>query len=212
MTLIKSERRVLEHLTNNGATTKPELMVSTGYSKCTVGNAIRTLLAAKRVARHDLRTIQGHPHRVPSFVAVTDIVVQPVPTAGTVNVFEHPEIYTRLNALEGNIGRLNRNLTEVEKGVAALLEREGSHIARLNKAIKYLNDIDRDRIRINDVIEADRSRLDGLAERLRALHSQPAVDPAYTAIEHDLTDKLGGQISPERLRVIIEEVYAERVK
>ena len=96
--------------------------------------------------------------------------------------------------------------------MAALLQREGSHIARLNKAIKYLNDIDRDRIRINDVIEADRSRLDGLAERLRALHSQPAVDPAYTAIEHDLTDKLGGQISPERLRVIIEEVYAERVK
>lgn len=209
MSLIKSEKRVLEHLTNNGATTKPELMAATGYSRCTVGNAIRTLLAAKRVAKHDLRKIPGHTQRLPSFVAVVDVVAQP---SGTVNVFEHPEIYTRLNALESNLGRMNRSLTELEKGVAALLQREGSHMDRLNKAVKYINDLDRDRMRVNDVLEADRARMDGLAERLRALHSQPAVDPAYAAIEQELRPKLEGTFPEDRIRELIDEAYAQRAK
>jgi hypothetical protein len=209
MKLVISEKRVLEYLTNNGATTKPELMAATNYSRCTIGSAIRTLIAAKRVAKHDLRKVEGHSQRLPSFVAVTDVVAQP---AGAVNVFEHPEIYTRLNGLESNLGRMNRNLTELEKSMAAMLQREGSHMDRLNKAVKYLNDLDRDRIRVNDVLDADRARMDGLAERLRALHSQPAVDPAYAAIEQELRPKLEGTFPEERIRELIDEAYAQRAK
>jgi hypothetical protein len=212
MTLIKSERRVLEHLTNNGATTKPELMVSTGYSRCTIGNSIRTLLAAKRVARHDLRTVPGHPQRLPSFVAVTELP-KPAPTSATVNVFEHPEIYTRLNGLESKLGRLNHSITDLEKALTGLAQRENSLNTRLNTTIKYVNDFEIERIRIEDGMRADRSRLDGFASRLTALEKpQPAVDPVYAEIEQDLTDKLGGQVSPNLLRTFIEEAYAERAK
>jgi hypothetical protein len=51
-----------------------------------------------------------------------------------------------------------------------------------------------------------------LDDRIRALEPQPAVDPLYTEIERDITDKLGGQVSPELLCTIINEAYAERKK
>ena len=83
----------------------------------------------------------------------------------------------------------------------------------MNKTIKYVNDFEIERIRIEDGMRADRSRLDGFASRLTALEKpQPEVDPVYAEIEQDLTDKLGGQVSPELLRTFIEEAYAERAK
>lgn len=210
-----AEKKVLEHLINTGAATKLELKEATGHGKDHVQAAVTKLVAQGRVQATAARK-KHNSNRNHVVYAALKVVPQPVvekPKVASVNVFEHPEIYTRLNGLESKIGRLNHTIEDLQKNIAGLLQREGAHAARLNKAIKYSNDLERDRIRVKDVLDVDRSRLDGFAARLSALEQpQPAVDPIYVEIEHDLTDKLGGQISPERLRVIIEEVYAERVK
>lgn len=211
MKLIISEKRVLEYLTNNGATTKHELMVVTGYSRCTVGNAIRTLIAAKRVAKHDLRKVQGHKQRQPTFVVVAE-APEPTPTIETVNVFEHPEIYTRLNALDGTVARLEKVCAKLREDLNELSKDEVANYDRLNKAVKTLNTLELHRIRIDDAIGADRSRMDGFAARLTALEPKPAVDPIYAEIERDITETLGGKYSPELLRALIDSAYAERAK
>ena len=52
-----------------------------------------------------------------------------------------------------------------------------------------------------------------LGDRIRALEPEvEPVDPLYTEIERDITDKIGGQVSPELLCTIINEAYAERKK
>jgi hypothetical protein len=215
MTVPQLEKRVLDYLTTKGAATKFEIKAAIGCSKSGVQLAVKKLVASGRVET----TPRLRKHNSARSHAVYSVVVAkptaPVfkqPAVESVNVFEHPEIYTRLNGLESNLGRLNRNLTELEKSMATLLQREGSHMDRLDKAVKYLNDLDRDRIRVNDVLEADRARMDGLAERLRALHSQPTVDPAYTAIEQELRPKLEGTFPEDRIRELIDEAYAQRAK
>ena len=217
-----AEKKVLEHLTNTGAATKLELKEATGHGKDHVQAAVTKLVAQGRVHATAARK-KHNSNRNHVVYAALKVVPQPVvekPKVASVNVFEHPEIYTRLNGLESKIGRLNHTIEDLQKNIAILLQREGAHNARLNKTIKYVNDFDLDRIRLDGVLMEQGSRIngfvgrmDGFSARLIALETpQPAVDPIYVEIEQDLTDKLGGQVSPNLLRTFIEEAYAERVK
>jgi hypothetical protein len=219
MTTSHIEKSVIDYLTNKGAATKFELKEAINCGKGGVQSAVARLAAIGRVEATPVKK----KHNSPRGHVVYRIVAAPVasqPKVASVNVFEHPEIYSRLHALENQIKRINNAVTDLEKNVTGLVQREGSHTARLNKTIKYVNDFDLDRIRIDGVICEDRDRMagfvgrmDGFAARLIALEQpQPAVDPVYAEIEQDLTDKLGGQVSPELLRTFIDEAYAERTK
>ena len=192
------EKKVMQHLVTKGAATRFELTASTGFSKTAVQNAVRTLLAGKRVVQHELKREDGYKHRHRTFIAATEAVTpsprpavtpSPKPTIETVNVFEHPEIYSRLHALETQIN--------------ALAEATGNLEQRLDKQ----------RDSFIEYIEAANVLQSNVGKRLRALEQpKPAVDPLYVEIEKDITDKLGGQISPELLRTTIDNAYAERKK
>jgi len=210
MSVSHIEKHVVNHLTNKGAATKYELKEALGYTKGGIQAVVKNLVTNGRVEATPVRkkhnTNRGH--------TVYRIVAAPVaeqPKVASVNVFEHPEIYNRLRELENEVGHLNQSITDLDFGFNALLKRETMHIARLNNTIKHLNDLDLDRIRIDGVIGEDRNRLDDFNKRLRALE-QSGVDPLYLDIEKDITDKLGGQVSPELLCNIINEAYAERTK
>jgi hypothetical protein len=207
MTLTETD--VVNHLTNKGAATKFELTQQLGCAKFTVQKAVSKLLASGRVEATEIKkkhkSLRGH--------TVYRIVAAPVANPSSVNVFEHPEIYNRLRKLEIEVRHLNQSITDLDFGYKTLLKRESMHIARLNNTIKHLNDLDLARMRIDDAAKADRARLDGFAARLIALEKpRPAIDPVYVEIEKDITDKLGGQVSPELLRNFIEDAYAERTK
>jgi hypothetical protein len=188
----------MQHLVTKGAATRFELTASTGFSKTAVQNAVRTLLAGKRVVQHELKREDGYKHRHRTFIAATEAVTpsprpavapSPKPTIETVNVFEHPEIYSRLHALE----------TELK----ALAEATGDLGQRLDKQ----------RDSFIEYIEAANVLQSNVGKRLRALErTPPAVDPLYVEIEKDITETLGGKYSPELLRALIDSAYAERAK
>jgi hypothetical protein len=215
MTLSHTEKSVINHLTNKGAATKFELKEALNGSKGGVQSAVARLMAIGRVEATPVKkkhnSLRGH---------VVYRIVAAQPKVASVNVFEHPEIYTRLNGLESKIGRLNHTIEDLQKNIAILLEREGSHNTRLNKTIKYVNAFDLDRIRIDGVLveQGNRingfvGRMDGFAARLIALETpQTAVDPAYAEIKQYFTDQLGSRVSPELLSTMIAEAYAERTK
>ncbi len=192
------EKSVMQHLVTKGAATRFELTASTGFSKTAVQNAVRTLLAGKRVVQHELKREDGYKHRHRTFIAATEAVTpsprpavapSPKPTIETVNVFEHPEIYSRLHALE----------TELK----ALAEATGDLGQRLDKQ----------RDSFIEYIEAANVLQSNVGKRLRALErTPPAVDPLYVEIEKDITETLGGKYSPELLRALIDSAYAERAK
>ena len=192
------EKKVMQHLVTKGAATRFELTASTGFSKTAVQNAVRTLLAGKRVVQHELKREDGYKHRHRTFIAATEAVTpsprpavtpSPKPTIETVNVFEHPEIYSRLHALETQIN--------------ALAEATGNLEQRLDKQ----------RDSFIEYIEAANVLQSNVGKRLRALEQpKPAVDPLYVEIEKDITETLGGKYSPELLRALIDSAYAERAK
>ena len=195
MRLSKSEKSILDHLVVKGAATRLELAAATGFSKSGVRNAIRTLVAGKRVKQHVLKREEGYTHRHRTFVAAIEApeptpapTPKPTPTIETVNVFEHPEIYSRLHELETQLN--------------ALAEATGSLGERL----------DRQRDSFIEYIEAANVFQSNIGVRLRALEPQPKVDPLYTEIERDITTTLGGKYSPELLRATIKQAYAERKK
>jgi hypothetical protein len=215
------EKSVMQHLVTKGAATRFELTASTGFSKTAVQNAVRTLLAGKRVVQHELKREDGYKHRHRTFIAATEAVTPPpppapTPTIETVNVFEHPEIYSRLHELETQLTRLNKTHKDLRAdfddkvaGITNELAERNTLIQKVRSALKLLGkrtaDLDLDRIRIDGVLMEQ-------GDRLRALEPQPEVDPLYAAIERDITDKLGGQLSPELLRSFIDNAYAEQTK
>jgi hypothetical protein len=199
MRLSKSEKSILDHLVIKGAATRLELAAATGFSKSGVRNAIRTLVAGKHVKQHVLKREEGYSHRHRTFIAAIEApeptpkptpepTPKPTPTIETVNVFEHPEIYSRLHELETQLN--------------ALAEATGSLGERL----------DRQRDSFIEYIEAANVFQSNIGVRLRALEPQPKVDPLYTEIERDITTTLGGKYSPELLRATIKKAYAERKK
>jgi hypothetical protein len=117
-----------------------------------------------------------------------------------------------LNALDGTVARLEKVCAKLREDLNELSKDEVANYDRLNKAVKTLNTLELHRIRIDDAIGADRSRMDGFAARLSALEPKPAVDPLYAEIERDITETLGGKYSAELLRALIDNAYAERKK
>jgi hypothetical protein len=214
------EKSVMQHLVTKGAATRFELTASTGFSKTAVQNAVRTLLAGKHVVQHELKSEDGYKHRHRTFIAATEAVTPPppapTPTVETVNVFEHPEIYSRLHELETQLDRLNKTHKDLRAdfddkvaGITNELAHRNTLIEKIRSALKILGkrtaDLDLDRIRIDGVLIEQ-------GDRIRALEPQPEVDPLYTEIERDITETLGGKYSPELLRATIDNAYAERKK
>jgi hypothetical protein len=206
-----TETHVLNHLTNKGAATKFELSEAIGCAKFTAQKAVSRLLASGRVEA----TPTKKKHNSPRGHVVYRIVAAPVaaqPNVESLNVFEHPKIYTRLNALEGTVARLETLCDKLREDLNELSKDEVATYTRLNKSVKLINNLELHRIRIDDAVRADRARMDGFAARLIALEPKPAVDPVYAEIERDITETLGGKYSPELLRALIDSAYAERAK
>jgi len=183
------EKKVMQHLVTKGAATRFELTASTGFSKTAVQNAVRTLLAGKHVVQHELKREDGYKHRHRTFIAATEAVTPPPPpapkpTIESVNVFEHPEIYSRLHALETQIN----DLAEVCGNLQQRLDVQQRSFTGYIEAANVFDS--------------------NIAKRLRALEPQPEVDPAYTAIEEELRRDLGNKFPEERIRELIEEAYA----
>jgi hypothetical protein len=214
------EKKVMQHLVTKGAATRFELTASTGFSKTAVQNAVRTLLAGKHVVQHELKREDGYKHRHRTFIAATEAVTPPppapTPTIETVNVFEHPEIYSRLHELETQMDRLSKTHKDLRAdfddkvaGITNELAHRNTLIEKIRSALKILGkrtaDLDLDRIRIDGVLIEQ-------GDRIRALEPQPEVDPLYTEIEREITETLGGKYSPELLRALIDSAYAEKAK
>jgi hypothetical protein len=208
-----TETHVVNHLTNKGAATKFELSQELGYTKATTQKAVSKLLSSGRVEATPVRRKHNSPrgHVVYRIVAAP-VTAQPAPESTSLNIFEHAGLYNRLSVLESQFKHLNTNYDKLQKNFDELSKDEVATYERLNKAVKLVNKLELNRIRIEDAINADRSRMDGFAARLLALEPQPEVDPLYVEIERDITAKLGGQVSPELLFTIINEAYAERSK
>ena len=223
-----AEKKVLDHLINKGAATKFELREELGCPKDHVQTAIAKLVSQGRVqataARKKHDSNRTHVVFAALQVAPKPVVHKPAPDSQSLNVFEHGSLYNRVHELEENFARLKKTCTDLRADLddkAAGLRNELISLSkeyvksneRLNKAINYINNLDLARIRIDDTAKVDRARMDGFAARLIALEQpRPAVDPVYVEIEKDITDKLGGQVSPELLCTIINEAYAERTK
>jgi hypothetical protein len=211
-----AEKKVLEHLTNTGAATKLELKEATGHGKDHVQAAITKLVAQGRVqataARKKHNSNRNHVVFAALQVAPKPVVHKPAPDSQSLNVFEHGSLYNRVHELEGQLARLNKTCTDLRDELDDVIERQDETSDRLQAYSTTVSQVagkqDQQARRLNDC----EGWVDECNSRLTALEPQPAVDPVYVEIEKDITDKLGGQIRPERLRVIIEEVYAERVK
>jgi biopolymer transport protein ExbD len=212
----------MQHLVTKGAATRLELKAATGFSKTAVQNAVRTLVAGKRVEQHVLKREDGYKHRHRTFIAATEAVTPPPPPSAptpehapespTLNIFDHASLYNRLTALESQFKRLDNNYDKLQKDFVELSKDEVASYERLNKAVKLVNKLELHRIRIDEAASADRARMDGFAARLIALEPQPKVDPLYTEIEREITETLGGKYSPELLRGLIDSAYAEKAK
>jgi len=213
MSVSHIEKHVVNHLTNKGAATKYELKEALGYTKGGIQAVVKNLVTNGRVEATPVRkkhnTNRGHTvYRI----VAAPVAAQPAPESPSLNIFEHAGLYNRLTALESQFKHLNNNYDKLQKNFDELSKDEVATYERLNKAVKLINKLELNRIRIEDAINADRSRMDGFAARLIALEPQPEVDPLYVEIERDITAKLGGQVSPELLFTIINEAYAERTK
>ena len=206
-----SQTQVLDHLTNKGAATKFELQEALGYTKDHVQHVVTSLVtkgsvqATKARKRHN----SNRSHVVYS-VVVADAAPQPAPEP--LNIFEHASLYNRLRELEVEFKNVRADMDDALAGIRNDAEERSKDAASLQGirtalkvAIQRIKDLELDRIRIDGVLVEQ-------CDRLTALEPKPAVDPVYVEIERELTDKLGGQFSPELLRVTIDNAYAERVK
>ena len=208
-----TETHVLDHLTNKGAATKFELSQAIGCAKFTAQKAVSNLLASGRVEATPIRKKHNSPrgHVVYRIVAAP-VAAQPTTETAPLNIFEHANLYNRLSDLESTATRLEKLFAKLRGDLNELSKNEVATYTRLNKFVKLINSLELHRMRIDEVVSADRARMDGFAARLIALEPKPAVDPVYAEIERDITETLGGKYSPELLRALIDNAYAERVK
>jgi DNA-binding Lrp family transcriptional regulator len=219
MKLSTVEKSILDHLAAKGAATRLELAAATGFSKSGIRNAIRTLVAGKRVKQHVLKREEGYSHRHRTFIAAIEApepTPEHAPESPTLNIFEHANLYNRLTELEQQYTRLNKTHKDLRAdfddkvaGITNELAERNTLIQKVRTALKILGkrtaDLDLDRIRIDGVLIEQ-------GERIRALEPQPEVDPLYTEIEREITETLGGKYSPELLRALIDSAYAEKAK
>jgi len=185
MNLTKIEKKILQHLSTNGAATVQELAEALACSLSGTQNAMRTLRAANLIRPHDLKHVPGFYKRHRTYVAnTTDAAV------------ENP-LHDRVAALEDAF----KNLTETHNKVVLKFSEYAKNISHFGGKTEQL-----DRW-FND----HEVWLTFLDDRIRALEPATA-DPLYTEIERDITETLGGKYSPELLRATIDNAYAERKK
>lgn len=187
MNLSKIEKKVLQHLSANGAATVQELTEAIACSLSGTQNAMRTLRAADLIRPHDLKHVPGFYKRQRTYVANTanTVVENPLPA--------------RLAALEEAF----KNLTETHNRM----------VLKFSEYAKSVSNFGGKTAQLDRWFNDHEVWLTVLDDRIRALEPEVApVDPLYVEIEKDITDKLGGQVSPELLCTIINEAYAERTK
>ena len=187
MNLTKIEKKVLQQLSTNGAATVQELTEALACSLSGTQKAMRTLRAANLIRPHTLKHVPGFYKRHRTYVANT-----------TDTVAENP-LHDRVAALEDAF----KNLTETHNRMVLKFVEYTKNVSNIGGKTEQL-----DRW-FND----HEVWLTVLGDRIRALEPEAEpVDPLYIEIERDITDKLGGQVSPELLCTIINEAYAERKK
>ena len=187
MNLSKIEKKVLQHLSTNGAATVQELTEALACSLSGTQKAMRTLRAAGLIRPHTLKHVPGFYKRHRTYVANT-----------TDTVAENP-LHDRVAALEDAF----KNLTQMHNKLAVKFceyTRSVSHFGGKTEQLdRWFNDH-----------EVWLTFLDG---RIRALEPEvEPVDPLYIEIEQDLRPKLEGTFPEGRIRELIEEAYAERTK
>lgn len=187
MNLSKIEKKVLQHLSTNGAATVQELTEALACSLSGTQKAMRTLRAANLIRPHTLKHVPGFYKRHRTYVA-----------NATHAAVENP-LHDRVAALEDAI----KNLTETHNRMVLKFVEYTKNVSNIGGKTEQL-----DRW-FND----HEVWLTVLGDRIRALEPEvEPVDPLYLEIEKDITDKLGGQVSPELLRATIDNAYAERKK
>lgn len=187
MNLSKIEKKILQHLSANGAATVQELTEAIACSLSGTQNAMRTLRAADLIRPHDLKHVPGFYKRQRTYVANTanTVVENPLPA--------------RLAALEDAF----KNLTETHNRMVLKFSEHAKNISHFGGKTEQLDRWFNDH-------EVWLTFLDG---RIRALEPEvEPVDPAYIEIEQDLRPKLEGTFPEGRIRELIEEAYAERKK
>jgi hypothetical protein len=187
MNLTKIERKVLQHLSANGAATVQELTEALACSLSGTQSAMRTLRAANLIRPHDLKHVPGFYKRHRTYVANTTHAVEENPLTARMAALEE-----RFKNLTETHNRMVLKFSEYTKSVSHF----GGKTEQLDR---WFND--------HEVW------LTSLDDRIRALEPQAApVDPLYTDIKQYFTDTLGSRVSPELLCTMIDEAYAERKK
>lgn len=187
MNLSKIEKKVLQHLSANGAATVQELTEALACSLSGTQSAMRTLRAANLIRPHDLKHVPGFYKRHRTYVANTTHAVE-----------ENP-LPVRMAALEEAF----KNLTETHNRMVLKFSEYTKNVSHFGGKTEQL-----DRWFCDHEVW-----LTSLDDRIRALEPQAApVDPLYTDIKQYFTDTLGSRVSPELLRTMIDEAYAERKK
>lgn len=186
MNLSKIEKKILQHLSANGAATVQELTEAIACSLSGTQNAMRTLRAANLIRPHELKHVPGFYKRHRTYVA------------NTANAAVENPLPARMAALEDAF----KNLTETHNRMVLKFSEHAKNISHFGGKTEQL-----DRW-FND----HEVWLAALDDRIRALEPEATpADPIYAEIERDLTDKLTNY-SPELLRATIDSAYAERTK
>jgi predicted transcriptional regulator len=186
MNLTKIEKKILEHLSANGAATVQELTEALACSLSGTQKAMRTLRAANLIRPHTLKHVPGFYKRHRTYVANT-----------TDTVAENP-LPARMAALEDAF----KNLTETHNRMVLKFVEYTKNVSHFGGKTEQLDRWFGDH-------ETWLTDLDG---RIRALEPTP-VDPIYTEVEDWVRATLGGGDVPEEaLRAVIDKVYAERTK
>jgi predicted transcriptional regulator len=188
MNLTKIEKKVLQHLSANGAATVQELTEALACSLSGTQKAMRTLRAANLIRPHDLKHVPGFYKRHRTYVA------------NTANITVENPLTARMIALEEAF----ENLTETHNRMVLKFSEHAKNISHFGGKTEQLDRWFNDH-------EVWLTVLDG---RIRALEPEVApVDPLYVEIEEWVRTTLGDRDVPEEaLRAIIDKVYAERTK
>ena len=186
MNLTKIEKKVLQHLSANGAATVQELTEALACSLSGTQKAMRTLRAANLIRPHDLKHVPGFYKRHRTYVANTTYTA----------VDENP-LAARVSALEAAIENVTEKHNRMVLKFSDYTNIVSSYGGRVDQMYRTINDYE--------------AWLCDLDEKIKALEPVATVDPIYAEIERDLTDKLTNY-SPELLRITIDSAYAERTK
>jgi predicted transcriptional regulator len=186
MNLSKIEKKVIQHLSANGAATVQELTEALACSLSGTQSAMRTLRAANLIRPHELKHVPGFYKRHRTYVA-----------NATHAVVENP-LHDRLAALEDAF----KNLTETHNRM----------VLKFSEYTKNVSNIGGKTEQLSRWFNDHEVWLTFLDDRIRALEPETApVDPVYAEIEEWVRTTLQ-DVPEEDLRALVDEIYAKRAK